>query len=428
MNTLQDIISFLAAVQEQAGETRSQLEEFRTQVEAAIAPGPEFSRMKSALQRMAAADSQGKILQTYLKEAVAMMDAGILFLRDGGNYVPWKASGFTVEDVQPISAQDEENPLILATAQRRVLVRLKNLDGMFPWLKSLEELPQAAVCIPLVFEDFVPAVTYLHTSASIPLDALELLTHLATLVCKNHALREAAAGNPEPVGLMSERPAEENAARVAFEPSPEEPVEDIVGTFTYENPEEAVEETSDEIAEEIVEPEKSLEDLEEEIDTEPAVGTALDQFGFQQSEEEEEAGDFSPAGASSGIEEVFPDEASLAIPRPDFEPPLEPVVDAGKQAAEPKDPHAEAKRVSRLLVSEIKLYNSQEVNAGRRDADLYARLKKQIDAGRAKYQEQVDASVAAAKDYYHEELVSILAMGDEKLMGLDYPGPDLQDG
>jgi hypothetical protein len=49
------------------------------------------------------------------------------------------------------------------------------------------------VCIPLVFGDSVPVVLYADSSASIPLDSLEMLTHLGVLVLKNHYLQRLAA-------------------------------------------------------------------------------------------------------------------------------------------------------------------------------------------------------------------------------------------
>ena len=44
--------------------------------------------------------------------------------------------------------------------------------------------------------------------------------------------------------------------------------------------------------------------------------------------------------------------------------------------------HAEAKRFARLVVSEIKLYNEAKVTEGRRNKDIYQRLKDDIDRGR----------------------------------------------
>jgi hypothetical protein len=84
--------------------------------------------------------------------------------------------------------------------------------------------------------------------------------------------------------------------------------------------------------------------------------------------------------------------------------------------------NAEARLAARLLVSEIKLYNEQEVGTGRAAADLYTRLQKQIDQGRDAYRQRIDAK-AVKRDYYHEELVRVLADGDAARLGANYPGP-----
>lgn len=87
--------------------------------------------------------------------------------------------------------------------------------------------------------------------------------------------------------------------------------------------------------------------------------------------------------------------------------------------------HNDAKRFARLLVSEIKLYNEQKVLDGRRNSDLYDRLKEDIDRSRQMYDKRVSALVAAKYDYFYDELVNTLAEGDEGKLGRDCPGPSV---
>jgi hypothetical protein len=87
----------------------------------------------------------------------------------------------------------------------------------------------------------------------------------------------------------------------------------------------------------------------------------------------------------------------------------------------PKDTeaaHEEARRLARLLVSEIQLYNQEEVDAGRRNRDLYERLKDDIDRSRQLYDERVDAGVRERTDYFYQELVRQLGAGDAKALGI----------
>jgi hypothetical protein len=80
--------------------------------------------------------------------------------------------------------------------------------------------------------------------------------------------------------------------------------------------------------------------------------------------------------------------------------------------------HEEARRFARLLVSEIKLYNESQVEQGRRDRDLYERLKEDIDRSRQMYDERVPDEVRKGTNYFFDELVRILADGNRDALGL----------
>jgi hypothetical protein len=85
--------------------------------------------------------------------------------------------------------------------------------------------------------------------------------------------------------------------------------------------------------------------------------------------------------------------------------------------------HNDARRFARLLVSEIKLYNAAKVNEGRRNFDLYDRLREEIDRSRKVYDKRVMPSVASRFDYFYDELVQTLAEGDPAKLGPNSPGP-----
>ena len=111
----------------------------------------------------------------------------------------------------------------------------------------------------------------------------------------------------------------------------------------------------------------------------------------------------------------------------------EPVVSAGAAAApapatddfaqlppEEADVHRKAQRFARLLVDEIKLYNQAKVTEGRKNKDLYDRLKDEIEKSRATYQKRYGTTVAAAADYFNQEIVRSLAGDDGSLMGANF--------
>ena len=80
------------------------------------------------------------------------------------------------------------------------------------------------------------------------------------------------------------------------------------------------------------------------------------------------------------------------------------------------DEEVAAQRYARLLISEIKLYHQDAVEAGRRERDLSVRLASEIARARSLYEERVPAHVPHAADHFREELVRTLAGGDASLL------------
>ena len=79
--------------------------------------------------------------------------------------------------------------------------------------------------------------------------------------------------------------------------------------------------------------------------------------------------------------------------------------------------HEDARRFARLLVSELLLYNEDSVVAGRRQRDLYQRLKVEIDKSREAYDRRIPDGIRARSDYFKEELIRTLALGDPLALG-----------
>ena len=80
--------------------------------------------------------------------------------------------------------------------------------------------------------------------------------------------------------------------------------------------------------------------------------------------------------------------------------------------------HEEARRLARLLVTEIKLYNEELVEEGRQAGDVYSRLREDIDRSRQIFDDRIDPEVRSEKDYFREALVRILAGGDPSVLGV----------
>jgi hypothetical protein len=87
---------------------------------------------------------------------------------------------------------------------------------------------------------------------------------------------------------------------------------------------------------------------------------------------------------------------------------------------EDADVHRKAQRFARLLVDEIKLYNQAKVAEGRKNKDLYDRLKEDIDKSRTTFKKRYGNTVAASVDYLQAELVRSLAEDDITVMGANF--------
>jgi hypothetical protein len=125
---------------------------------------------------------------------------------------------------------------------------------------------------------------------------------------------------------------------------------------------------------------------------------------------------------ATGTKPIVQSETTVAAARPAAAATEPAPVAAAEQPVDQKA-HADARRIARLLVSEIKLYHEDELREGREHSDIYTRLQKEIDHGRETYTQRVAGSVVAAHDYFHEELVRILGENDPSRLGATYPGP-----
>jgi hypothetical protein len=124
-----------------------------------------------------------------------------------------------------------------------------------------------------------------------------------------------------------------------------------------------------------------------------------------------------------------PSEPGAAPPEPEPPPPPPPApaaaagVDLSQLSEEEQKLHKDAKRFAKLLVSEIELYNKAKVADGRKNSDIYKRLKTDIDRSRLTFEKRFGKTAAKQYDYFHDEIVRTLAANDASLLGADYPGP-----
>jgi hypothetical protein len=301
--------------------------------------------------------------------------------------------------------------------------------------------------VPLIFRDAIPLVFYADSSESIEVDRLELLLQLSVLVLQNHYLANLVQQSPAkpdsrwPILETATAPSEE-----IVELGPETPA--MPPSEISEAPPEApvdmdqvVEgiEVSDEAPVGVVEDGVSPEgEAVEEVPSEEPEDT---HYSFGQPEEAVEQipetgprewDDQIPEGSKDW--EEGQDESTEPGPElvaeegpPESQEEAEVATTEELTAEEKERAHAEARRFARLLVTEIKLYNEELVSEGRETGNLYERLRVDIDRSREMYEKRAHEQVRSEIDYFHEQLVTVLAQDEPAKMGPDYPGAQLNE-
>ncbi|MHB8654560.1 MAG: hypothetical protein ACYDA9_11845 [Terriglobia bacterium] len=172
------------------------------------------------------------------------------------------------------------------------------------------------------------------------------------------------------------------------------------------------------------EPEQGREEEQEEAaapETAPAEPEAAKQ---EPAEEAVNRGAGTQASESTAVEEKSapPPAAETQVEAPPPPAPAPTAADVSQLSEEDQKYHKDAKRFAKLLVSEIDLYNKTKVADGRKNKDLYKRLKSDIERSRLTFQKRFAKTVGKQFDYFHEELIRTLANNDASLMGPEYPG------
>ncbi len=399
-----------------------------------------------AVQKLSLGKTQDQILEIYLQEVAPYLDRAIVFLHKEGRYSPWKSFGFEAHSIESVVAEGDLDPIVRAAQRKRIIYRADDLAGAFTWLERCGEIPKTSICIPLVFNNYVPLVLYGDSSGSIALESLELLTHLTVLILQNHYLNMLVESYESPKETDAEPEATAEPGKVPGEtPSHEDfpppaLAKDVASPFAQEPPpgetlvsppDGAPEETPK--GEEPISPEGAV--AKTEVESEP-----------EKKPEEEPPPEKEPGSLSEVEEETATAPGEETEEEPERKKPsrVKPFIFPSRKAAEPAAQeaaqgqpagadlkevaaeedrlHAEALRFARLLVSEIKLYNEQQVEQGREERDLYSRLSMDIDRSRTMYDKRAHPSVRESKDHFHDELVRILGGGDAGALGEGYPG------
>ena len=410
-------ISFVPFIQKSIGEMQESIEAERPAFTAAPSAGAGADRIKKAIQTVERNKSQVDILNSMLEEAVHFGSRAALLIVRNETFNGWKGVGFTAaggndEMIKRFNAAPGLIPELdrVLREERVVVWDGTNLSTRFGVTASA-----TAVLVPMVIKDKIAAAVYVDAVqddlSKFDQTAVELLVFTTGLLVDTLAIRKkspsptlsdtgevvaAAPPRPSPPSAAAAAPPRPTPPPAAPTPPPPPPPPRVIDS----TPESTVAISA-----------QQMRDL-----------MAKQTPGFNVPAAEE----FStpsprPAPAPPAPPPIAPPHAAEeGRPSTQYVPPagVTPRGLGGSPKDEDQKKHDEARRFARLLVSEIKLYNEPKVDAGRKNKDLYERLKEDIDRSRQMYDERIPDEVRKVSNYFYDELVRILADGHAESLGL----------
>lgn len=115
-------------------------------------------------------------------------------------------------------------------------------------------------------------------------------------------------------------------------------------------------------------------------------------------------------GADEYIEEQIPEKEFRQIIRRLF-PEVGPTVEKSSESHE----HEEARRLARLILSDIIIYNTAKVDQGIRDGSFFDLLEREITEGRQYFDSRVEMRVRQNSEIFNETLQQFVLMKREEL-------------
>lgn len=336
---------------------------------AAGSTGDRAGALVEAVASVHAGSTQKEILRALLDAGSAHCSRIALFVVKAGAATGWQARGFSDESAIKDSALDLGAGPAAYTYRNRVTTPGNIAEMGAPFAQRFgAPANEQLLVLPLALKDKVAALVYADggDSGKLESEALELLVMATSAWLEVVSLRKQAVPKEE-----VEAPAvvERTAAPA--------PVSSFSDPFASHDP-------------------KHLPA------SAPAEPTRLEPARFE------------PAPAAEVIEvPAAAHAASAAAPAVALDP-------LAGYSPEDADTHRKAQRFARLLVDEIKLYNQAKVAEGRRNKDLYDRLKEDIDKSRGTFQKRYGGTAAANSDYFSSELVRSLAEDDLSIMGANF--------
>jgi hypothetical protein len=316
--------------------------------------------------------SQREILRALLDASSRYAARVALFVVKGAHATGWQGRGFANDAAIKDFALDDKAPALVRAVTNRVAASVPVADQDARFLKEFGAPGSGeGRILPLLLKDKVAALVYADggpdSAGLLDAGSLELLVLSTSAWLEINSLRKQTQKDPSP----SAQPEAQAAAAV-----PVQSVPAFNDPFAANAPGHAMAAAASAVAYPKAEASAAL-----------AAEPVLEPAPIAQTQPAAEA------DASGGISSLSPED---------------------------QDVHRKAQRFARLLVDEIKLYNQAKVAEGRKNKDLYDRLKEVIDKSRGTYQKRYGSTVAASGNYFQNEIVRSLAEDDLSIMGSNF--------
>lgn len=401
-------VSFLPFVQKSI----SELEEAFAAAKPAAAAAGDGGRLKRAVQVVEQGKSQVDVLNALLEQCLEFGSRAALLILRGETFSGWKGVGFAAhggndEMIKRFNAAPGLIPQLDEVLRNE---RVALWDGVNLSTRFGVGASERAILVPMVIKDKVAAAVYVDAvaeeSAKLDPASIELLVFTTGLLVDTLAIRKKS---PSP-SLSSDKAAaaqQPRPAAAAPQPRPAPPAPE-----SPPSAESTVAFSAQQIRDMMSTPQKPAAQPVPAQPVQPVAPRPVAPPAPVQA----------PAPRAAAPVTAHAVEAAAHEDRPSTQyiPPAG-VVARGAAAGAPSEDvkrHDEARRFARLLVSEIKLYNESKVDQGRKNKDLYERMKEDIDRSRQMYDERIPEEVRKASNYFYDELVRILADGNADALGL----------
>jgi hypothetical protein len=328
--------------------------------------GPSYAQLKASLAEIEKGSSLSEVLTHLVNEVSRYVERSVMFIVKGTSAIGWYARGVEPGDI----AKQINVPLNGDTVFRNVQNARKALRGHIAHspgtgqaLQRLGGNPQGILVVPLILRDKLAAILYCDTPQDeVPSAEADLIEILVVFAAKNIDMLSAVPKTAPAAARTTSGTTVERAAAIRAQ------------------------------AEEVRVPPRTAPPPQPPAP--PAdEGSSTVMFSAVSV----------PSARPSAV-------TPAARPAPAPAPPV---------AASPEEQkaHEDARRFARLVVSEIKLYNEAKVNDGRRQRNIYEKLKEDIERGRQMYSDRVPPPIRESSNYFYDELVRILAGGDAGALG-----------